>query len=135
MRAKRLLLLSLILAAACKPPTPAEQLDTILSWIGTAGMTGHAWLRHTTPDKYSRETLELSSTTVEQISKDLLKSPPPGIDTAALDSVLARSRATMARMATLITAKNSPDFAHELDALRAYQKLIQHFSDSIETKQ
>jgi hypothetical protein len=135
MRAKRLLLLSLILAAACKPPGPAEQLDSILSWIGTAGMTGDAWLRHSTPDKYSRETLELASTTVGRISNDLLKSPPPGIDTAALDRVLTRSRATISRMGTLITGKNSPDFAHELDALRADQKLIKHFSDSIETKQ
>lgn len=135
MRAKPLVLFSLVLAAACKPPTPAEQLDTILSWIGTAGMTGDAWLRHTTPDKYSRETLELSSTTVGQVSKDLLKSPPPGIDTASVDSVLTRSRATMARMATLITAKNSPGFARELDALRADQKLIKQLSDSVETKQ
>src|SRR5712671_3738096 len=111
MRAKRLLVLSLILAAACKPPTPAEQLDSILSWVGTAGMVGDAWLRHTTPDKYSRQTLELSSATVGQISKDLLKSPPAGIDTAALDSALTKSRAMITKMATLITAKNSPEFA------------------------
>ena len=135
MRAKWLLLLSLVLAAACKPPTPTEQLDTILSWIGTAGMTGDAWLRHTTPDKYSRETLELSSATVGQISKDLLKTPPSGTDTAALDSILTKSRATIARMAALITAKDAPDFARELDSLRVDQKILKQFSDSIETKQ
>src|SRR6266513_2180727 len=135
MQAKRLLLLSVILVAACKPPTPIEQVDSILSWIGTAGMTGDAWLRHTTPDKYSRETLELSSATVGQISKDLLKTPPPGTDTAALDSVLTRSRATIARMAALITAKNSPDFARELDSLRVDQKALKTLSDTIETQQ
>ncbi|SRR6266550_7174141 len=135
MRAKRLLLLSLILGAACKPPTPAEQLDSILSWIGTAGMAADAWLRHSTPDSYTRETLELSSKTVEQISSDLLKSPPPGIDTAALDSALARSRITIARMATLITAKNAPDFARDLASLRGDQKLLQHLSDGIQSKQ
>jgi len=134
MRAKRLLLVSLILVAACKPPTPVEEIDSILSWIGTAGMAGDAWLRHTTPDKYSRETLELSSATVGQISKDLLETPPSGTDTAALDSVLTRSRATIARMAALITAKNSPDFARELDSLRADQKVLKQLSDSFERK-
>ena len=134
MRAKRLLLVSLILVAACKPPTPVEEIDSILSWIGTAGMAGDAWLRHTTPDKYSRETLELSSATVGQISKDLLETPPSGTDTAALDSVLTRSRATIARMAALITAKNSPVFARELDSLRADQKVLKQLSDSFERK-
>ena len=134
MRAKRLLLVSLILVAACKPPTPVEEIDSILSWIGTAGMAGDAWLRHTTPDKYSRETLELSSATVGQISKDLLGTPPSGTDTAALDSVLTRSRATIARMAALITAKNSPDFARELDSLRADQKVLKQLSDSFARK-
>jgi hypothetical protein len=135
MRAKRLLLLSLILAAACKPPTPVEQLDSILSWIGTAGMAGDAWLRHSTPDKYSRETLELSSTTVGQISKDLLKSPPPGIDTASLDSVLTRSRQRIALMSELIRDKNAPEFARELDSLRVDQRTLKAQSDSIESKQ
>ena len=135
MRAERLLVLSLILAVACKPPTPPEQLDSILSWVGTAGMVGDAWIRHTTPDKYSRQTLELSSATVGQLSKDLLKSPPARIDTAALDTALTKSRATITRMATLITAKNSPEFARQLDSLRADQKVLKRLSDTIEPKQ
>jgi hypothetical protein len=135
MRAKRLLVLSLILAAACKPPTPAEQLDSILSWVGTAEMVGDAWLRHTTPDKYSRQTLELSSANMGQISKDLLKSPPAAIDTAALDSALTKSRAMITSMATLIIAKNSPEFARQLDSLRADQKVLKRLSDTIESKQ
>jgi hypothetical protein len=135
MRAKRLLLLSLILGAACKPSTPAEQLDSILSWIGTAGMAADAWLLHTTPDSYTRETLELSSATLGQISNDLLKSPPPRVDTAALDTILTRSRATIARMAALITTKNAPDFARQLDSLRADEKALKEFSDGVESKQ
>lgn len=135
MRAKRLLVLSLILAAGCKPPTPAEHLNSILSWIGTAGMAGAAWLRHTTPDAYTRETLELSSETVGQVSKDLLKSPPPGVDTAALDSALARSRGRIALMARLIRDKNASDFARELDSLHADQKTVKAHADDIESKQ
>jgi hypothetical protein len=135
MRAKRLLVLPLILATACKPPTPVEQLNSILSWMGTAEMVGDAWLRHTTPDTYSRQTLELSSAAVGQISNDLVKSPPPGIDTAALDSALTKSRVTIARMAALISAKNSPDFARELDSLRVDQKVLEQLSDTTEAKQ
>src|SRR4051812_41719828 len=101
MRAKQLLLLSLSFSVACKPPTAAEQMDSILSWIGTAGMAGDAWLRHTTPDTYSRQTLELSAETLAQISTDLLESAPPAVDAAALDSVLTVSRKRIARMAAL----------------------------------
>ncbi len=98
-------------------------------------MVGDAWLRHTTPDTYTRQTLELSHETLGQISNDLLESPPPETDTALLDSLLTRSRGRIARMARLITAKNAPDFARELDSLRADQKMVKQFSDGIESKQ
>lgn len=135
MRMKRLLLLSLTLASACKPPTPSEQMDSILSWIGTAGMAGAAWLRHTTPDTYTRQTLELSSKTLAQISKELLESPPAALDTAALDSVLTGTRQRIARMAALIQAKDVPDFARQLDSLRADQKTVKALADTIEARQ
>ena len=135
MSAKRLLLLSLILAAGCKPPTPAEQMDTIMSWIGTARMAGEAWLRHTTPDAYTRQTLELADKTLAQTSKDLLESPPSNTDTAALDSALTRPRERIAQMARLIAAKDAPDFGRQLDSLRADQRAVKRFSNSIESKQ
>jgi hypothetical protein len=135
MRTKRFLLLSLILAVACKPPTPTEQMGSILSWIGTAGMAGDAWLRHTTPDTYSRQTLELSSETLGQISSQLLESPPPAVDTAALDNLLTGSRQRIARMAALIRAKDAPSFARELDSLRANQNTVKALAHSIESKQ
>src|SRR3954471_14923403 len=106
MRLERLLATPLLLLLACKQPTPSEQLDSVVSWLGTAVMAGDAWLRHTTPDRYTRETLELSRQTLAQIGDDLLNGPIPGIDTAALDSVLTRSRGHVARMARLIEAKN-----------------------------
>jgi hypothetical protein len=134
MSVKRLLLLALILAAGCKPPTAAEQMDTIVSWIGTARMAGEAWLRHTTPDTYTRQTLELAVKTLRQTSNDLLKSPPPSADTAALDGALTRSRERIARMARLITAKDIPAFARQLDSLRADQKVVKRLSDSIKSQ-
>ena len=135
MRVKRLLLVSVTLATACKPPAPAEQLDSALSWIGTAELAGAAWLRHTTPDTYTRQTLELSHETLARISKDLLQSPPNTADTAALNSVLTRSQARIARMAALIAAKNAPDFARELDSLRVDQEIVKQTSKRIESKQ
>ena len=110
-------------------------MDSIQSWLATAGMAGDAWLRHTTPDKYSRQTLELSQQTLLQISSDLLKSPPHSVDSATLDSVLTRSRAHVARMAQLIGEKDAPDFARQLDSLRADQKIIKQLSDSIKSRQ
>lgn len=135
MRAIRSLLIAVALATACKSPTPADQMDSILSWIGTAGMTGEAWLRHTTPDKYSAQTLQLSSETILQISTELLKSPPPSVDSSALDSTITRTRQHIAEMARLVQAKNSPAFARQLDSLRADQKIVKQFSDSIEAAQ
>jgi hypothetical protein len=128
---KRLLVISVALVAACKSPKPAEQMDSLQSWLATAGMVGDAWLRHTTPDKYSRQTLELSEKTLLQISTDLLKSPPPAIDSTTLDGVLAESRGHVARMARLIAAKDAPDFAWQLDSLRVDEKVVKRLSDRI----
>jgi hypothetical protein len=134
MLTKRLLLLPLVLLTACKPPTPAERMESILSWLGTAGMVGDAWLRHATPDTYSRQTLELSGETLRQISSDLRRSPPPAIDGPALDSVLTSSRRRIARMAALIRAKDAPNFAHTLDSLRIDQRMVKAFADSIKSR-
>jgi hypothetical protein len=135
MRRERLLAIPLLVLLACKQPTPAEQLDSILSWLATAGMAGDAWLRHTTPDRYTRETLELSHQTIAQISDELLKKPGPGTDTASLDSLLTRSRGRIAQMARFVEAKNSPAFATELDSLRADEKLVKQRADSAESSQ
>ena len=135
MTPKRLIVVPLLVAAACKPPTPTEQMDSVISWLGTAGMVGDAWLRHTTPDKYTRQTLELSHDTLLQIADDLLKSPPSSIDTASLDSVLTRSRGRVAQMARLVDAKDAPSFSRQLDSLRADEKIVKEFADRLESKQ
>jgi len=133
-RVKRLLVISVLIVAACKSPTPAEQMDSIQSWLATAEMVGEAWLRHSTPDKYSRQTLELSHENLLQVSSDLLKSPPHSVDSAALDHILTRSREHLDQMARLIAAKDAPDFGLQLDSLRADQKIVKQFSDSIESR-
>ena len=134
MRVKRLLVISVVILTACKSPTAAEQMDSIQSWLATAEMVGEAWLRHTTPDKYSRQTLELSHRTLLQISSALLKSPPHSLDSATLDSALTSSRGHVARMARLIQVKDAPDFALELDSLRASQRVVSQLSHSIESQ-
>jgi len=133
MRLKRLLVIPVVIVAGCKSPTPAEQMDSIQSWLATAEMVGEAWLRHSTPDKYSRQTLELSHENLLQVSSDLLKSPPHSVDSAALDHILTRSREHLDQMARLIAAKDAPDFGLQLDSLRADQKIVKQFSDSIES--
>lgn len=107
-------------------------MDAALSWVSTAGMAGDAWLRHTTPDKYTRQTLDLSSQTLQQISRDLLESPPSTVDSAVLDSAFTRSRSSISSMARLVEQKNAPDFRAQLDSLRQDQKLVKQLADSIE---
>jgi len=135
MRLERLLVLPVLFCLSCKPPTPAEQMDSMLSWVATARMTGEAWVCHTTPDAYSRQTLELSGEKIGQIASDLLKSPPSGLDTAALDTLFTRSEIRVQAMARLIAAKNAPDFGRQLDSLGADEKLVKELADSIEHKQ
>lgn len=135
MRLERLFVFPILFCLGCKPPTPAEQMNSMLSWLATARMTGDGWLRHTTPDTYSRQTLELSSERIGQIASDLLKSPPSEVDTATLDTLFTRSRIRVKAMARLIAAKNAPDFGRQLDSLDADEKLVKHLADSIEHRQ
>jgi hypothetical protein len=134
MSTKRLVVPALLLALACKPPSATERMDSIISWLGTAGLTGEAWLRHTTPDKYSRQTLELAHKSLIDIGSGLYKSLPPGIDSASLDSALARSNEHIGLMATLVEQKNAPDFRTLLDSLYSDEKLVKQFADSVEAK-
>ena len=134
MSTKRLAVLSLLLALACKSPSATEQMDSIISWLGTAGMTGEAWLRHTTPDKYSRQTLELAHESLIDIGSGLYKSLPAGIDSASLDSALTRSNEHIGLMAKLVEQKNSPGFRTMLDSLYSDEKLVKQFADSVEAK-
>jgi hypothetical protein len=110
-------------------------MDSMLSWLATARMTGEGWLRHTTPDTYSRQTLEMSGEKIDQIAADLLRSPPSGVDTATLDSLFTRSRVRVNAMARLIAAKNAPDFGGQLDSLGTDEKRVKRVADSIEHKQ
>jgi len=111
-------------------------MDAIVSWVGTATMAGEAWLRHTTPDKYTRQTLELSNRTLVRIAADLLKSPlPPAVDSAGLDSVISRSSSHIAQMARLVEQKNSPGFTMQLDSLRLDQQLVTRLSETIKSSQ
>jgi hypothetical protein len=110
-------------------------MNSVQSWLATAGTTGQAWLRHTTPDTYSRQTLELSDQTLQQISTQLLKSPPSTLDSATLDKVLSDSRGHIAQMARLIEAKDAPSFTHQLDSLVANAKIVKELSDSVQPKQ
>jgi hypothetical protein len=133
MRVKRLVVISIALVAGCRSPTPSEQIDSIQSWLGTAEMVGDAWLRHSTPDKYSRQTLERSRETLLRISGDLLKSLPRSVDSATLDRALSGSGRYVHRMAQLIAAKNAPDFARQLDSLRADEKIVKQLSERIKS--
>jgi hypothetical protein len=126
---------SLLSLTACKPPTPAEQLDSVVSWLGTAGMAGDAWLRHTTPDRYTRQTLELSHQTLLQLADDILKTSVPGLDSASLDSVLTRSRGRVAEMARLVQQKDSPAFKVQLDSLRSEEKVVKQVADTLSSGQ
>ncbi|HJP86381.1 MAG TPA: hypothetical protein VJ852_10355 [Gemmatimonadaceae bacterium] len=134
MSTKRFAVLSIFLALGCKSPSATEQMDSVISWIGTAGLTGEAWLRHTTPDKYTRQTLELTNKSLIDISSGLFKSLPAGIDSASLDSALTRSNEHVGLMAKLVEQKNSPDFRTLLDSLYADEKLVKQFADSVEAK-
>ena len=131
---RRPAVLSLLLVLACKPPTAAEQMDSIISWLGTAGMTGEAWLRHTTPDKYTRQTLDLTHDSLLDITSGLFKSLPAGIDSASLDSALTRSSEHIGLMSRLVEQKNSPDFRRLLDSLYSDEKVVKQFADSVEAK-
>ena len=135
MSTKRFAVLSLLFALGCKSPSATEQMDSVISWIGTAGLTGEAWLRHTTPDKYTRQTLELTNKSLIDISSGLFKSLPAGIDSASLDSALTRSNEHVGLMAKLVEQKNSPDFRTLLDSLYSDERVVKQFADSVEAKE
>lgn len=135
MRIRLLAVISLAFALACRSAGVSKQMDAIVSWLGTAGMTGEAWLRRTTPDAYTRRTLELSHDSLLELRGALFKSLPAGIDSAALAGALGRSGGQIALMARLVEEKNSPGVRRQLDSLYAEKKLIEQLADGIERRE
>ena len=124
-----------LMLSACKPPTPEEQLDNVGSWLATADMTAQAWLNHTTPEKYTRQTLELSSKTIRQTADDLLESPPPGINGGTLDSLLRRSASRVDRISGLVVNRNAPAVRMDLDSLRGEKKAVHEIAERLKASQ
>ena len=127
-------MLSLFFVLGCKSPSATEQMDSVISWLGTAGMVGETWLRHTTPDKYTFHTLELAHNSLIDINSGLFKSLPQGIDSASLDSALTRSTVHIGLMETLVEQKASPDFRTMLDSLYSDEKVVKQLADSVAAK-
>lgn len=107
-------------------------MQTIVSWLSTADMAAQAWVNHTTPEKYTRQTLLLSEETIRQTAQELLKSPPAGIDSTSLDSLLTGSSGRIAQMARLIEVRNAPDVIRELDSLRREKAVAKDLADKLE---
>jgi hypothetical protein len=122
-------------SVGCKSPTADEQMDNVRSWLATADMAAQAWLNHTTPEKYTRQTLELSRENVQQMADGLKKSPAPGVDSHSLDSLLTRSSSRVDRMATLVTSRNSPALRIELDSLRIEERSVHDIAERLKSGQ
>ena len=135
MGTKPLAIVLLLFALACKPPSASEQMDSAVSWVASAGMAAEAWLRHATPDKYTKQTLDLSHDSLLDIGSSLFKSLPAGIDSATVDSALTRSSTHIGLMAQLVERKDSPDFRALLDSLYADERVVKQLSDSVEAKE
>lgn len=105
----------------------------MVSWAGTADVASQAWLNHTTFDRYTEQTLELSAQMLSKQADQLSESTPrhsPGIDSA-----VAAARRSMLEIARLIRANDAPDAQVELDSLRAAKRQILAESDRLNSKQ
>lgn len=123
-----------LLATACsKPPSEKDVVNSMISWIGTGDMAAQAWLNHTTFDRYTRETLELSSKMLDEQS-DQLKSVAPA-HPASVDSAVTDAKRAMSEIADLVAANDAPDVAPKLDSLRAAKKVVLAVGDSLEKQQ
>jgi hypothetical protein len=96
-------------------------------------MTAQAWLNHTTPEKYTRQTLELSGESIRKTAGELMKSPPASIDSASLDSVLTGGSDRIARIDTLVTNRDAPRVRLELDSLRIEEKTVRGITDRLKS--
>ena len=125
--------LILCIGGCSKPPSEKEVVDSITSWIGTGDAASQAWLNHTTFDKYTKETLELSAQMLDS-QADELKQVAPN-HSPALDSAVASSKHAMRVIAGLVAANDAPDVRTQLDSLRAAKKIVLAAGDSLEKNQ
>lgn len=129
LRGVHLIATGALLLACAKSPSEKDVVDSMVSWIGTGDMAAQAWLNHSTLDRYTRETLELSAQTLDQQLDQLKESAPR--HSLQLDSAVANARHSMTQIAGLIAAKNAPAVQPQLDSLRAAKRIVLAISDSL----
>jgi len=127
-----------LICGCSKTPSEKEIVDSMVSWIGTADMASQAWLKHTTFDRYTLETLELSAEKLGDQQKQLqetgaLKSS--GYGSPGLDSAATRAAHSMITIAGLVGENDAPDVRIQLDSLRAAKKIVLAASDSLAKQQ
>jgi hypothetical protein len=120
-------------AGCSKPPSEKDIVGSMISWMGTGDMAAQAWLNHTTFDRFTRETLELSSKMLDDQASQLKEVAPS--HSASLDSAVSRARSAMAEIGNLIAANDAPDIPAKLDSLRAAKKIVLAAGDSLEKQQ
>lgn len=123
----------LLLVGCAKPPSEKAVVDSMISWIGTGDMAAQAWLNHTTFDRYTRETLELSTKMLDE-QTDQLKKVAPG-HSAGVDSAVTGAKRAMTNIAGLVAANDAPDVRTQLDSLRAAKKVVLAAGDSLDKQQ
>ena len=132
-RAPVVVAISLLFVGCTKPPSEKEVVDSMISWIGTGDMAAQAWLNHTTFDRYTRETLELSTKMLGEQTDQLKKVAP--FHSAGIDSAVTSAERTMTNIAGLIAANDAPDVRPQLDSLRAAKKIVLAAGDSLGKQQ
>lgn len=119
----------LVCAGCSKPPSEKDVVHSMISWMGTGDMAAQAWLNHTTFDRFTRQTLELSSRMLDGQARQLAQAAPA--HSAALDSAVTNARRAMADIARLVAANDAPDVLPNLDSLRAAKKVLLAAGDSL----
>jgi hypothetical protein len=66
-----------------------------------------------------------------QTGSDLVKSPPPALDSAAFDRALAATRFNIREMARFVEERDAGRFRQPWDSLGIYLNLMSRFSDTL----
>jgi hypothetical protein len=68
-----------------------------------------------------------------QTGSELLKSPPPAIDSAAFDRALTSTRFNISEMSRFVEAKDASRFRQPWDSVLIYMKVMKDYSDKVES--
>jgi hypothetical protein len=129
------ILVAAALLAACRHPTPEQELldkaDPAGSWMATLQMTGEKWIANSVPTSFVKTTWQAARENLQQAAQDAAQSKARPEVRDPLRQLIAETRAAGFSLLQATKVNNRPEAARQASRLAGLRKQFETWKKSV----